>query len=233
MFVCVFYFDFHFHFFVFVRALSIISFHLLLTLVSTFDLKCQWNYEVCNVEQLDCTSSGQIVESVNEIFSTWENVTAFSVIDQVCHYIPQKFEYFFPNLNTITVINSGLRTISQSDLAPFPKLTEINLSRNKLEYIDGDLFSRNANIKSVTLEDTNLRIIDGPILASLEQLNYIKIGLQCFEEECWLSNCIRETTKLFAEKCEFDSKYPGFRKYLHELIDTAESCKNFSNTANL
>lgn len=214
-------------FFFFVRALNIISFHLLITLVSSLHLKCELNYDVCYVKQLNCTSSGKIVKSVNEVNTVLANITVFHVQDQTCHYIPQKIADFLPNLKTINVIDSGLKTISQSDLAPFPKLTRIHLAGNQLEYIDGDLFSRNTEIRYVTLEDTKLNIINGPILASLKKLNYIRINLTCFEDECGLSNCIPKITKLFTENCEFDSKYPGVRKYFQELKNSAESCKKF------
>ncbi|XP_037049120.1 uncharacterized protein LOC119083506 [Bradysia coprophila] len=216
------------------RLTTTISFHLLLTFVETFDMQCDYvnsgwyivgNIKNCYARNLTVDGPDQFVDSVNGDTTTiLEDVLGFWVQNQVCHYIPQKMVAFMPNLKAFGLSNSGLKTISKFDLAPFPDLIRIAFYGNQLEYIDGDLFTLNTKIQSINLEDNNLLIINGPVLKPLLFLNYVAFKLPCFNKKCEHSGCIPEIKMRFSEKCEFDSIYPGFTKYFKSLKRTVEIC---------
>lgn len=56
---------------------------------------------------------------------------------------------FLPNLEKINIFKSKLQTIQQSDLKPFPNLTELSLRYNDIEVIPDDLFAHNPSLKIV------------------------------------------------------------------------------------
>lgn len=237
IFICfVFVFDFFLLFFFRVRALYIISFHLILTFVSPFDMVCDYvdtNEQItgeiknCYTKDLNITSTGQSVDRVNGT-TTMLDVQGFWVEDQTCNYVPQNIVAFMPNLKVFRVKRSALKTISKSDLAPFPELIQVDLQGNELQYIDGDLFSLNTKIQWILLEDSSLKIISGPILKPLTHLNYVKFGLDCLAKTCEHSSCIQETTEKFKKMCEFDSLYPvGFMSYFESLRRASENCEMY------
>lgn len=204
--------------------------------VCSFDMFCEYvnsawyivgNVKNCYARNLTLKTSGQFIDSVNGDTTTiLDDVFGFWVENEVCHYIPQKIVAFMPNLKALGLSNSGLRTISKFDLAPFPELIRIGLYGNQLEYIDGDLFSLNTKIQSINLEDNNLLIINGPILKPLKLLNYVTFKLQCLQSACEYSGCIPEIIEKFSRNCEFDSIYPGFTKYFESLKFAGKTCSN-------
>lgn len=217
--------------------MSIIFFHLLFTFGYSFNLECDYiesgwyivgNIKNCYARHLTIKSPDQFVDSVNGDNKTiLEDVVGFWVENEVCHYIPQKIVAFMPKLRAFGLSNAGLRTISKFDIAPFPELIRFALYGNKLEYIDGDLFTFNTKIQSLNLEDNNLLIINGPILKPLTFLNHVVFVLPCLINKCEYSGCVPEIKIQFSEKCEFDSIYPGFTKYFKAIKRSAEVCNRF------
>lgn len=216
------------------KITAIISFQFLFTLGDSFNLKCDFidsgwymvgNVQNCYTRNLTIETPDQFVDSVNgDNKAILEDVHGFWVENEICHYIPQKIVAFMPNLKAFGLSNAGLRTISKYDIAPFPELIRLALYGNKLEYIEGDLFSLNTKIQSLNLEDNNLLIINGPILKPLMLLNYIVLTLPCLNNKCEYSGCIPKIKMRFTEKCEFDSIYPGFTKYFKSIKRAAEIC---------
>ncbi|KAJ6647838.1 hypothetical protein Bhyg_03061 [Pseudolycoriella hygida] len=207
---------------------------LFITFGNALDLECEYvnsNWYIvgtvknCYARNVTIQSPDQLVDSVNgDNKMTLEDVIGFWVENEICHYIPQKIVAFMPNLKAFGLSNAGLRTISKFDIAPFPDLVRLALYGNKLEYIDGDLFSLNTKIQSLNLEDNNLLVINGPILKPLKFLNQIIFVLPCLNIKCEYSGCVPEVNKEFSEKCEFDSIYPGFTKYFKSLKKVTENC---------
>lgn len=194
-------------------------------------MQCEWEDDNCTAKKLNITSSDrQSVTTVDGHDVVLGKANGFWIEDAVCHYIPEKIAYFLPNVKIFGVSNSGLRAISKSDLAPFTKLKNIVIYGNELQYIDGDLFSLNTKIQRVILKEEKLLLINGPILEPLKQLNYIHIELKCATVLCERISCIPEKVKEFSKNCEFDVKYPGFRKYFEDLRRTVKNCAQWPMT---
>ncbi len=214
--------------------MTIISFHLLFTFGNSFNMLCDYvqsgwylvgKVKNCYAKNVTIRSPDQFVDSVNGDDKTiLEDIMGFWIENEICHYIPQKIVAFMPNLKAFGLSNAQLRTISKFDLAPFPELVRVAFYKNKLEYIDGDLFTLNTKIQSINLEDNNLLIINGPVLKPLKFLNYVAFVLPCLNKKCEYSGCIPEINIEFSEKCEFDSIYPGFTKYFKSLKRVVDTC---------
>jgi hypothetical protein len=69
------------------------------------------------------------------------NVKRLNIDHQVVYYIPAGLENIFPNLIAIRIAFCQLKTISASNLSPFPNLVEINFPFNDIEILPADLFS--------------------------------------------------------------------------------------------
>lgn len=221
--------------------MTIVSFHLLLAFGNSFNMECDYvssgwyivgNVKNCYVRNVTIRSPDQFVDSVNGDSKTiLEDVLGFWIENEICHYIPQKIVAFMPNLKAFGLSNSELKTISKFDLAPFPELIRLAFYKNKLEYIDGDVFSLNTKIQSINLEDNNLLVINGPILKPLKLLNQVIFVLPCLSSKCEYSGCVPEMISELKAKCEFDSLYPGFTKYFKSLRRVAENCNHIVNVA--
>lgn len=221
--------------FLFARLLTIIAlFYFLLGPGDTLNMECEYvesswyivgNVKNCYARNLTIQTADQIVDSVNgDKKKILEDVVGFWIENEICHYIPQKIVAFMPNLKAFGLSNSELKTITKYDLAPFPELIRLAFHGNKLEYIDGDVFTLNTKIQSINLEDNNLLIINGPILKPLPILNHIVLDLPCLKDNCEVSGCIANVRTQFSEKCEFDLIYPGFTKYFKSLKRTVDNC---------
>lgn len=207
----------------------------MLALCYTLNMDCEYSEEsfyavgdinTCTVGNLTVRKPDQILESVNgDKKSKKGDVQGLLIDNQTCHYFPQKIATFMPNLKAISIVNSNLRTITKFDLAPFTQLLRFALNGNRLEYIEGDVFSLNTKLQSVTLVDENLMVINGDILDPLTHLYHVVFDLQCIVDECEYTGCVQELSYRFQDKCVFDSLYPGFTKYFKGMKRAAESCQ--------
>lgn len=217
--------------------MTIIFFHSLLALANSFDMVCKLlnahfavvgDVKSCYSQNLTIQSPDDgeiIVDSINGDNKTvLEDVHSLWVNDGICNYIPQNIATFMPNLKALRISYIGLKTISKHDLAPFPELVAFEFYGNSLEYIDGDIFSLNTKIQSIYLQDSNLFVINGPIFEPLKSLNFVEMYLTCDNFHCTYSACIPYVITVFKQKCEFDSIFPGFKKYYEDLKRDAKKC---------
>lgn len=161
-----------------------------------------------------------------------KDVHGFWVERADCQYIPRMIDNFLPNLKAIRFEQTELKSISKFDIEPFPELTTFVLIRNKLTFLDGDLFEYNTKIKSFTLNETNILIINGAILMNLQHLSVIDFDLQKIDDckgKCRDKRCIEKTIATFNEKCEFDSIYPRFKITANAIQEVGVKCIKIQN----
>lgn len=80
---------------------------------------------------------------------------------------------FFPNVTLFEFSGGEIKNISASKLKPFEGLTYLNLWRNEIVSIDGDLFQHNPNIKYVNFEDNLLENIGENLIVDLGNLKEV------------------------------------------------------------
>lgn len=105
------------------------------------------------------------------------DVTAIHFDHQCIQFLPSGFEKFFPNLVGIRVEFCDLKSISQSDLSPFPNLRALWLARDKIEVLERDLFACNLKIEAITFMDNPIHFIYPTIFDNLHKLVALRLSL--------------------------------------------------------
>jgi hypothetical protein len=84
--------------------------------------------------------------------------------------LPRKIENFFPYLEKISIRKCNLTSITRMDLENFKLLREIDLSFNKLNRLDNNVFECNHDLESINLDNNQLGSIDEKAFSYLKRL---------------------------------------------------------------
>jgi len=104
------------------------------------------------------------------------DVTAVFFYNCVLNKLPQNLSNVFPNLKTINISSSALKTISKSDLKDHKQLIFFYCFNSAIEYLPGNLFEDSKCIEWIQFNDNKkLKIIEPNILDNLESLKHIEL----------------------------------------------------------
>ncbi|KAG5668391.1 hypothetical protein PVAND_016331 [Polypedilum vanderplanki] len=118
-----------------------------------------------------------------------ENVQAFysGSLNHIINYIPHGLDKIFPNLIAIMIFFGRIKEIHQKDLEQFPKLKQLSLWQNDIEYLEEDLFKFNPELIVVNFGKNKISKIFPTIFDHLHQLESLSLnGNKCvnkFEEK--------------------------------------------------
>jgi hypothetical protein len=79
-------------------------------------------------------------------------------------------ERYFPKLKAIAASSTRLKVLRQKDLQRLPYLEYIWMKSNKLEYLEGNLFDSNRNVKEIYFQQNNLKNVGIEIFRALYDL---------------------------------------------------------------
>lgn len=207
-----------------------------------FTLNCE-EY-VCTVKNLVITSKDQNMWAANNIkINYYGSVKRLKMNDQTIHYIPKGLAKWFPNLEIISIGNSKLKSIEQSDLKHFGRLKELYLHQNELEILRSDLFHFNPELIRINIKSNKLRYIGENIFYGLEKLQVVELennvcismnaksqseGLALFakiKENCNLSDLSKRSNEVIESMTKENE---GLKSQLYLLQAKLKSCdKNF------
>lgn len=144
------------------------------------ELECQFLFEgddvfdyICDGRNIMVNSQNVRVSSIKGIHKTGfsnENVTALRIISQPMKYLPRNLGFFFPNLERLTITQTGLKEMRYME--ELTKLREISMEKNNLTEFNEHYSSKLKGLESLSLsnnairklssfeEFTNLRTID-------------------------------------------------------------------------
>lgn len=95
--------------------------------------------------------------SVNGKLDAHDNIFGFKVENQQVNFFPRGIEKLLPNLKAISVSNSKMYSIRQSDLKPFKNFTVLSLYQNEIEILVDGLLAFNPELRIFYLYD-NLKL---------------------------------------------------------------------------
>lgn len=96
--------------------------------------------------------------------------------------IPSNFGATFPSLRGISWMGTKLETIKASNLQAFPDLVTLIIGYNFLRHIDGDLLKYNPKLIQLDLSDNFIDFIGPGIFNGLTKLQYVMIyGNRCID----------------------------------------------------
>lgn len=128
----------------------------------------------CSTNNLKVQFSNETVTSIsgNRPNTIHENIETLVISKSpFLLYFPSGVENFFPNLSTIAIASTGIKSLKNRDLEKFPKLKILNLKGNQIEELNSNVFELNKNIEKVDLSDNKLKYIGSDIAKNLKVID--------------------------------------------------------------
>lgn len=130
----------------------------------------------CHISELRVDSPDEVVDSIDGEHLSGnadDDVKSIAIENQVCMFMPQKFDSFFKNIEGIQISTSNLESITQADLKPFPNLKQLILNSNKIVELSADLFEFNKKLIFLDFSHNNILLIPENIFSPIENLESI------------------------------------------------------------
>ncbi|CAG9811680.1 unnamed protein product [Chironomus riparius] len=159
-----------------------------ITYVLSLNIECNCgdqNYHAVGSKYYCAVISDFIIDSQNQVqIETLKNSHIsgksddddiyFHISTKSIQYFPRGLEKFYKNLKGIVIWHTQLKEIHQEDLKKYPKLNFLNLSGNKIEIIQDDLFDFNPDL--IVFENMKLIHIGATTFDSLTKLSTFYLG---------------------------------------------------------
>lgn len=155
---------------------------------------------VCTFEDIKVVNSVTFVAAFHGVHldgKTNNDVDAITIQNAPeLSFFPKRFNTIFTNIRAITIANTGLKTITAEDLRPFPELTNVYLTSNKLTKIEPRLFAFNPKLGTLDLSYNQIKTIPSdffepiPLLkvASFKDNICVQMNVRTFDEVKALKN---------------------------------------------
>jgi Leucine-rich repeat (LRR) protein len=108
------------------------------------------------------------------------HVTQLNIRDQNIGFIPRGIGRFCHNLESLTMVSTGITEISFLDLQHLPALRELNLYQNQIQTLRANFLMHNPRIHFVSFSYNPIR----NIAASVFDLRYDLVSLNFVETTC-------------------------------------------------
>jgi hypothetical protein len=156
----------------------------------------------CFVRNMKVRKLNQTIKSVNGNTTVFPRVNGIWIESEVCHFLPEGWANFFPNILAFGLSGSKLQRLSKLDLKPFPDMIRFASYQSEMEFLEADVFVHNQNLESITLTDNNLMVIDSSVLDILPNLNYAHFGIKCCKAMCEAKDCRTMFNEVFKANCQ-------------------------------
>lgn len=136
-------------------------------------------------------------------FLNLEDVKSFYIYESPkCFYIPFGIEKHFQNLETLFITHSGLKSVTNEDLKPFPNLKGLYMHNNQIESLGKDFFMYNLDLQEINLSDNKLKNVAFGVFEPLMCLEKIEMFRNpCIDMEAITEVDIEILTSKIQEKC--------------------------------
>lgn len=156
--------------------------------------------------QISSSSTGSVLSKVkasHEFGKTNKDVKILSVSGQTAvDRIPSGINEFFPQIIGFQWLGGSLKTVSRQDFDQFPNLLAVNIQRNKLVIIDGDLFLNTPRLKFIGFSENLIKNVGHDLLADLDDLTGVHFQSNpCINRQAANSKQIRELVRLLPISC--------------------------------
>jgi hypothetical protein len=133
---------------------------------------------------------------------TNDDVKAIQMDRQTLDFIPRDINKHFKNLQGLQMVDTTLKFISKFDLQQFPDLKHLDLRRNQLEVIDGDLFSFTTKIKTIILVNNKITNVGLNLLSNLKDLGRVFFNDNpCIHASAESPSAILDLSRKLAQTC--------------------------------
>lgn len=144
----------------------------------------------CDLEKdLDISKSNAVITVVTgDQLNGKSNadVIGFRAYNKKLNVFPQGLENYFniEKIEFIAIWNTGLKEIHQNDLSPYTNVKVLSLWNNDFEVIERDLLKFNPHIEYIGLGKNKIKFVDGNVFGHLKNLHSLYIdGNSCISKE--------------------------------------------------
>jgi hypothetical protein len=102
------------------------------------------NVFTCRTKNMHITTRGATMASTAA--ANINEVKALSINDQIVNFMPKFETSLARRLEAFNAYRCGMKSLEKDDLKQFPKLRELHLEKNELEWLDGDVFEFTSQI---------------------------------------------------------------------------------------
>ena len=162
----------------------------------------------CQIDELSANETSELktVTGEHKPGMSNENVTSLFINDAKLSRLPKKIDIFFPNLQSLDVIRSGLKKITRDDISVFKNLQRLSLNSNALTTLDSDVFESNLDLLVIDVsgnKDTKiLKNVFKPLNAcKTEKIEILKLKKEVSDFKEKDAETIKISSRIFDE-CE-------------------------------
>lgn len=116
-------------------------------------------------------------------------------------YLPMGIEDFFPNLLAYSVFRGVISNYTGNEFFPFKNLELIAIHETPLEFLPGNLFSKNKNLKTIYLMN-KVKLVGSGFLDGLNKLEYVMFSEICLNDSASTASEIESLKEKLREHCK-------------------------------
>jgi hypothetical protein len=127
----------------------------------------------CYIRNIEVTKKEVVTEIKGSHEGTFTNgnLKALNIYGKTCNVIPSGFDTFFTDVEAFSVNESHLKTVTNEDLKQFPKLREIWLYTNDLEFLPSNLFEFNPKVEYIVFKHNKISYVGAEFFNYLPNLS--------------------------------------------------------------
>jgi len=140
------------------------------------------NFSITNEIFSNCCKAVGSLKILNENdvlvpsnFNQGSNVECFVAEKMKFAYFPNDIEKLSHSLTHVTIKNSGLVNITERNLKKYQSLEYLDLSENKIEILDKDLFKTSKKLVRIILSNNKIRFIHPDAFLSYDHYKYLDL----------------------------------------------------------
>jgi len=132
---------------------------------------------VCVVKNCQISDDVQFKFSGDhEDAKTDNDVTGIKFVECYIKKVPKELTQKFPNLNSLSIINTNLKNLTKSDLVNYKNFKEFDFSNNQIEFLSGDLFEDFKELEKISFGGNKLTLVEPNILDGLTKLKSVNLN---------------------------------------------------------
>src|SRR5690349_13316143 len=159
----------------------------------------------CSVIDLKTSREDEVVSDVirqHDTNKTNFDVKLFKIIDQCLAELPEKLDLFFPNIDGLEVINSGLKTIKKEKFSAYKSLKYLNLMKNKIEVLPDGVFNNSPTLQYILMNGNRLKVIGSAVFNPITHLKYVDFRRNtCLCKKAETKDDFAALKKIISKKC--------------------------------
>jgi len=158
----------------------------------------------CTAKNLQVTKPNEIIDGVVADYKDGNDaVVILSIQDQTFNYFPTGIELIFKKLTRVTIGFSQLKRITQADLKPFTELKGLWILSNEIEILEKNLFKLNTKLTAISFSKNKLQYIDSEVFEPLTNLMIASFyGNPCINFDATDPTEMQELKNEIAQSCQ-------------------------------